>query len=69
MFVSKPEIASIVTHVMNSYFANYNLYRCTSCFQPGEEFIPIQVTIDEPSPIEPLSEAVMVARGATEEDG
>jgi len=66
MFSNKPEIAQIVTHVMNSYFANYHLFHYTAIYTPSEEQLTMQVAVDEPTPIAPLAEATMVAKEATE---
>lgn len=59
---SKAEIAAIVTHAMNSYFDNYNLIRYNAIFRPSEETLYLQVSVDEPTVLPPLADAVMTGR-------
>lgn len=61
-FTDKAEIAKYVSHAMGSYFSNFNLFRCTSMFRPSEEHISMQVSVDEPSDVQPLSAATQVSR-------
>lgn len=61
-FNNKSEVAKLVSHAMNSYFGNFNLFRYISVFRPSEENISIQVPVDQPSEAPPLSEAIQVGR-------
>lgn len=62
LFTSKSEIASLVSHSMISFFANYNLFRYHSILRPTEETIYLQATVDVPTVLPPLKEAEMIAR-------
>lgn len=64
MFSDKQELAHIVQHGMTSYFSRYSLFRCVSLFTQTEEPLQQTVSIDEPTAVQPLAQATMVAREA-----
>ena len=61
-FGDKDEITRFVTHAMNSYFANFNLFRYISVFDRSEENISMQVSVDEPTVVAPLVDAVQIGK-------
>lgn len=62
MFIDKNEVAALVNHAMNSYFANFNLFRYITMFDRTEENITMQVSVDEPTVVAPLSDAVQTGK-------
>lgn len=68
-FSEKEEITSLVNHSMNSYFSNFNLFRYITVFDRSEENISMQVSVDEPNPIAPLTEAVQTGKLEDEKQG
>lgn len=61
-FTEKSEITKLVSHAMNSYFANYSMQRYISMFGQSEENISMQVSVDEPTKVMPLSDAIQTAK-------
>lgn len=67
-FIKKEEIPVFVNHAMSSYFANHNLFRYTSYFTRSEENISLQVAVDEPTTVLPLTAAVQTGKLEAEDD-
>lgn len=60
---NKEQITKLVSYAMSSYFGNWHLFRFTSAHQPTEELVTLQISIDEPTLVAPLEQALMVAKG------
>lgn len=61
-FMERSEITSLVNHAMSNYFANFNLYKCITLFKKSEENISMQISIDEPTIVLPLTQAEQIGR-------